>query len=75
MKFSIKDFFNKCDQIRIWSYLQKKSLMENFIFLLSVKNPVRCELGLPESVELVKEDTGVPSFMKQSKILFRKMLS
>ena len=29
MKFSIKDFFSKCDQIR--SFL-KKSLMENFIF-------------------------------------------
>ena len=35
VKFSIKDFFNKCDQIRsllwIWSHLLKKSLMENFI--------------------------------------------
>ena len=35
MKFSIKDFFSKCDQIRrklrIWSYLVKKSLMKNFI--------------------------------------------
>ena len=36
MKFSIKDFFSKCDQIywklRIWSRLLKKFLMENFIF-------------------------------------------
>ena len=36
MKFSIKDFFNKCDQIcrklQIWSHLLKKSLIENFIF-------------------------------------------
>ena len=36
MKFSIKDFFSKCDQIRsflwIWSHLLKKSLMENFNF-------------------------------------------
>ena len=36
MKFSIKDFFSKCDQIlsflRIWSHLLKKSLMEYFIF-------------------------------------------
>ena len=35
MKFSIKDFFGKRDQIRIflriWSHLMKKSLMENFI--------------------------------------------
>ena len=34
MKFSIKDFFRKCDQIRsflrIWSHLLKESLMENF---------------------------------------------
>ena len=36
IKFSIKDFFSKCDQNRcfllIWSHLLKKSLMENFIF-------------------------------------------
>ena len=36
MKFSIKDFFSKCNQIRsflrICSHLLKKSLMENFIF-------------------------------------------
>ena len=36
IKFFIKDFFVKCDQIRrklqIWSHLLKKSLMENFIF-------------------------------------------
>ena len=37
MKFSIKDFFSKCDQIRIflriWSHLLKKSLMANFTVL------------------------------------------
>ena len=36
MKFFIKYFFSKCDQIRsflrIWSHLLKKSLMEKFIF-------------------------------------------
>ena len=36
MKFSIKDFFSKYDQIcsflRIWSHLLEKSLMENFTF-------------------------------------------
>ena len=36
MKFPIKEFFSKCDEIRsfqqIWSHLLKKSLMENFIF-------------------------------------------
>ena len=37
MKFSVKGFFSKCDQMRsflqIWSHLLKKSLMKNFIFL------------------------------------------
>ena len=36
MKFSIEDFFSKCDQIRrklrIWSHLLKKWLIGNFIF-------------------------------------------
>ena len=36
IKFSIEDFFSKCDQIRsflrIWLYLLKNSLIENFIF-------------------------------------------
>ena len=37
MKFSIKDFSSKLDQIRsflrIWSHLLEKLLMENFTFL------------------------------------------
>ena len=32
MNFSIKNFFNKCDEIRIWSHLLKETLMEKFIF-------------------------------------------
>ena len=40
MKFSIKDFFSECDQIRrklrIWSHLLKKSLMENFTFCVVI---------------------------------------
>ena len=43
MKFSIKGFFSKCDQIRkklrIWSHLLKKSLMENFIFCAVLLGP------------------------------------
>ena len=37
MKFSIKDSFSKCDQIRsflrIWSHIRKKSLMETSFFV------------------------------------------
>ena len=44
MKFSIKDLFSKCNQIRsfpwIWSHLLKKSLMENFIFCELAINPL-----------------------------------
>ena len=54
MKFSIKDFFSKCDQIRsflrIWSHLLKKCLMENIIFLY----PQVSENMRYESFELVK---------------------
>ena len=44
MKFSIKDFFSKCDQIRrklrIWSHLLKKSGMENFSFCAVCKDKI-----------------------------------
>ena len=40
MKFPIKNFFSKCDQIRsymrIWSHLLEKSLINNFIFFAVV---------------------------------------
>ena len=42
MKFSIKDFLSKCNQIhrflRIWSHLLKNFLMGNFIFCAVVGN-------------------------------------
>ena len=46
IKFSIKDFFSKCDQIsrklRIWSHLLKKSLMENLFFCaVRIQNPIK----------------------------------
>ena len=52
MKFSIKDFFSKCDLIRsflrILSHLLNKSLTENFIF---------CATQLPSSpLDLVSID-------------------
>ena len=45
IKFPIKDFSSKCDQIRreqyMWSYLLEKSLMENFVFLCSVNTSLK----------------------------------
>ena len=50
-KFSIKDFYGKCDQIRwklrIWFHLLKKPLMENFIFC---------------AVKVIKENTITPEY-------------
>ena len=44
MKFFIKDFSSKCEQIRsflrIWSHLLETSLMKNFIFLCIVRSGV-----------------------------------
>ena len=54
LKFSIKDFFSKCDQIhsflRVWSHLMKKSLMENFIFCT-----VKTLINLIYSTKLVQK--------------------
>ena len=44
IKFFIKDFFSKCDQIqrflRSWSHLPKKSLLENFIFCVVITSNI-----------------------------------
>ena len=59
MKFFIKGFFIKFDQIRsflrIWSHLPKKSLMENLIFCAVIHNAlnVLCKFSLrPASNDL-----------------------
>ena len=48
IKFSIKDFFSKCDQmcrkLQIWSHLLKKSLMENFIFCIAYPSKLGYDL-------------------------------
>ena len=41
----------------------------------ALKDSVSYKLGLPGSVELVKEDTGVLCIMKLSKIPFRETLT
>ena len=58
MKFSIMGFFSKCDQtrsfLRIWSYLLKKFLMENFSFCVVNtirKKPHKIYLFLPPHKE------------------------
>ena len=49
MKFSIKDFFSKKDQIPsflwIWSHLLRKSLMEKFILCAVYINPLQVNVS------------------------------
>ena len=67
MKFSIKDFLSKCDQIRrklrIWSHLQKKSLMENFIFC-AVSVIYDIAFPLKEFSVGVHENYGIRLYLK-----------
>ena len=53
MKFLIKDFFNKCDQIHsflwIWAHLLEKTLRENFIFC-----EVFCNFYLPIPFKIMR---------------------
>ena len=65
MKFSIKDFFSKWDQIRsflrIWPHLLKKSLMENFIFsAVSVEG----DISVDSQKQLKRDDFFVTSLRR-----------
>ena len=57
MKFSIKDFLSKCDQIRnflrIWSHLLKNSLMENFIFCAVLYAHFKYSMMMEPLIDLV----------------------
>ena len=58
MKFFIKDFSSKCEQIRsflqIWSHLLETSLTKNFIFLCIVRSGVFiAKLELPSHSTMV----------------------
>ena len=61
MKFSIKDFFSKCDQIRrklrIWSHLLKKSLMKTSFF---------CAVNIWRVLRLFEKNNCSPYFFKVS---------
>ena len=63
MKFSIKDFFSKCDQIRrklrVWSHLLEESLMENFIFCAVLAGII----FLTESLDFKLFSTGTESIL------------
>ena len=55
LKFFIKDFLSKCDQIRsilrIWSHLLKKSLTDNFIFYATHKENRRLKIEVATKMD------------------------
>ena len=69
IKFSIKDFSSKCDQIRknlrIWSHLLERSFMENFIFVQwsrsygHVKSYIHCFNSKPTSNENTRKNSNL----------------
>ena len=78
MKFSIKYFFSECDQISAvsadWTHLQKRSLMENFIFCVvanrqsdSVLKELRILIDLPrapgENLCVTNSDSKTDTFI------------
>ena len=76
MKLSIKNFFSKCVQIRIWSNLLKKSLMGNFIFCVvycfiffinsMIKSPIACGWSTLDVVDFLKRLTHEMLFQEES---------
>ena len=75
-KFSIKDFFSKCDQIRsflsIWSHLPKKFIMDNFIFWAVIKvtldNVIFSSLSnKPTCFKYLENPNGIRSYSNKFK--------
>ena len=65
MKFCIKDFFSKCDQIRrnlqIWLHLLKKSLMQNLIFYAMINLTGLQKTNFEKAVEFLTHSFPVNS--------------
>ena len=81
-KFSIKDFFSKCDQIRrnlrIWSHLLKKSLTGNLIFCAVVifsfkwKRAKTIRNNMSKTDGVVTSSSKVPHLWHYVSFLFAK---
>ena len=61
MKFTINDFFSKCDQIRSKLLMVKKPLMENFIFC-AVKYTYWMEYQIRDFEVSYSQENGKPKF-------------
>ena len=81
MKFSIKNYFSKCDPIhsflRIWSYLLKKSSMENLTFCTQwfAKFKTSLKLISPKGICFVLAKFAVFNIYCLSKNMYINLLS
>ena len=80
MKFSIKDFFSPCKQLRICSHLLKKYLIKNFIFCAEflsqysefplffsrrgVSKMTKCQRKLPKTLSRCSEFIFIQNLFK-----------
>ena len=78
MKFSIKDFLDKCEQIqrylRIFSHLLKKSLTGNFIFLCDEQQQFSKVFRQLSSLKYWKKIQKLCSFLTTTKRYFIVLL-
>ena len=77
LKFSIKDFFSKCDQIcsklRIWSHLLKKFLMENFVFCVVYRKTARYFFLVIQRFSCITQHIKEHStFLKSNNLRYKK---
>ena len=80
LRFFIKNFFSKCDQIRrklwIWSHLLKKSLMENFIFCaVTVGQKKMCQINGNQNISVFQYYILIFNINTRYKIKFCNFLS
>ena len=77
MKFSMKDFFSKSDQIhsflQIWSHLLKKPSMENFIFCATCIDLNFTNVPRTLQISCVIQ-TGLSDFPLMTLTIMRKMV-
>ena len=80
LRFFIKNFFSKCDQIRrklwIWSHLLKKFLMENFYFCaVTVGQKKMCQINGNQNISVFQYYVLIFNINTRYKIKFCNFLS
>ena len=79
MKFSITDFFSKCDQIlsklQIWSHLLKKTVTENFIFCAVIRLALALKKCAKTDIKGLRFCLTLLAFLIFLKIYYARLLA